>query len=204
MRDGACRYEADVAPFAAVSESTTAAWRCLRDLLLPGESTWLFDKPDVSTRELETVESLACYQMVLPHRIDIPSATHASERIPDDRAHEMVELTDVAFPGFFRPRTHMMGQYHGIRRDGTLVAMGGERLMLDGYPEISGVCTHPDHRGCGYATQLVWDLVRLHRAAGLTPWLHVGVANTRAMALYRNLGFEVIQTVTLNRIRRID
>ena len=59
-----------------------------------------------------------------------------------------------------------MGSYYGVRSDGELKAMGGERLMLDGYAEISGVCTHPSHRGQGLAARLIWHLARSHRLDG--------------------------------------
>jgi predicted GNAT family acetyltransferase len=80
--------------------------------------------------------------------------------------------------------------------------MGGERLVLEGHPEISGVCTHPAHRGKGLAASLIWQLVRTHRANGLTSWLHVGVANATAIELYHRLGFQTVRHVTLNRILR--
>ena len=56
---------------------------------------------------------------------------------------------------------------------GELIAMGGERLQLDGYSEISAVCTHPSFRGQGFAARLIWHLVRNHRCDGLVSWLHV-------------------------------
>ena len=36
----------------------------------------------------------------------------------------------------------------GIRWQGKLVAMAGERLKVPGYTELSAVCTHPEHAGC--------------------------------------------------------
>ena len=52
-----------------------------------------------------------------------------------------------------------MGSYYGVRSpSGELIAMGGERLQLDGYSEISAVCTHPSHR-----------------CDGLVSWLHVQI-----------------------------
>jgi GNAT superfamily N-acetyltransferase len=80
-----------------------------------------------------------------------------------ENAAEMVALTDVAFPGFFRPATHRMGSYVGIRMDGRLIAMAGERLRLEGCPELSGICTHPEHRGKGLAAGLIGLLVEAHR-----------------------------------------
>ena len=95
-----------------------------------------------------------------------------------------------------------MGSYCGVRSGGKLVAMGGERLTLDGYPEISGVCVDPAHRGNGVAAAVIWEIVRNHRRDGLVSWLHVGVANHRAIELYLRMGFKVVRKVVLNRIFR--
>jgi predicted GNAT family acetyltransferase len=129
------------------------------------------------------------------------------EIVPLDDAHadEMVALTTLAFPGYFRQRTCLMGSYYGVRSSGgKLIAMGGERLMLDGYSEISGLCSHPDHRGKGLAARLIWELVRNHRRDGLVSWLHVGSQNRRAIDLYLRLGFKHVREVTLHPLSRKD
>jgi predicted GNAT family acetyltransferase len=97
-----------------------------------------------------------------------------------------------------------MGSYAGIRRDGRLIAMAGERLRLEGYPELSGICTHPQHRGQGLAAGLIGHRVQAHRRAGLTSWLHVSAANTTAIDLYRRLGFEPMRNILLCRISRLE
>jgi hypothetical protein len=57
-----------------------------------------------------------------------------------------------------------MGSYYGVRSlSGELIAMGGERLKLDGFTEISGVYTHPTFRGRRLAAAIIWKLVRDHR-----------------------------------------
>jgi predicted GNAT family acetyltransferase len=112
-------------------------------------------------------------------------------------ADAMVALTTLAFPGFFRERTHEMGNYYGIRVGGELVAMAGERLALPGMREISAVVTRPGHTGKGYARALMNCLLREHANAGLTSFLHVGVRNTRAVALYERMGFAVAGSITL-------
>jgi predicted GNAT family acetyltransferase len=117
-------------------------------------------------------------------------------------AQEMVALTDIAFPGFFRSRTCEMGSYYGVRSKGELIAMGGERLTLDGYPEISGICTHPAHRGKGHAANLIWHLAGNHRREGLVSWLHVSAENHHAIELYLRMGFTVARKVKLHRLCR--
>ena len=67
----------------------------------------------------------------------------------------MMHLVELTKPGPFAVRTIALGSYIGIRDRGQLVAMAGERLRFDGFTEISGVCSHPDHRGRGYPSLLV-------------------------------------------------
>jgi predicted GNAT family acetyltransferase len=196
----ACRYPADVAPFAAVTTSSATALQQLASLLVPEESVWIFDEERPSAPELNVIETLKCLQMVLPNEVNPPDATMDIVPLSADDAPEMVALTTLAFPGFFRGRTYQMGSYYGMRLDGELIAMSGERLMLDGYPEISGVCTHPAHRGKGYAANLIWEVVREHRRKGDVSWLHVAASNRRAIDLYSWMGFIRSREVTLHRI----
>jgi len=51
---------------------------------------------------------------------------------PDD-APAMVELTKLTKPGPFTLRTHELGTFLGIRIDGQLVAMAGERMKPANY-----------------------------------------------------------------------
>jgi len=102
---------------------------------------------------------------------------------------EMIELTSLTKPGPFGTRTHELGTYLGIRSAGKLVAMAGERLKVPGHTEVSAVCTHPDHTGHGYARLLTTEIMRRIRDRGETPFLHVRGDNTRAIDLYKRLGF---------------
>ncbi len=226
----ACRYPAEVAPFGAVAEASLDALRQLHSLLDPGESVWVADvgienffrdtakdSLEISRErslELSLEQSLDCLQMILPADVAMPdsvsdqglgkSGDPEMKIVPLSRenAAEMVALTDVAFPGFFRARTCEMGSYYGIREGGKLIAMAGERLKLDGYSELSGVCTHPEYRGKGLAARLMWQLVRDHRRDGIVSWLHVGSENRRAVELYERMGFSVVRHVLLVRLKR--
>ena len=202
----ACRYPADVAPFAAVEKASASAMRELASLLAPGEAVWIFAgeyaEEYLEVEELNRIETLKCLQMVLRDEVKPPEREMDLVELSAEDGPAMVALTDVAFPGFFRSRTYAMGSYFGVRMDGRLIAMGGERLMLDGYPEVSGVCTHPDHRGKGYAASLIWEVVRKHRRDGDVSWLHVGSANRKAIELYQRMGFVTSREVTLQRISR--
>ena len=102
---------------------------------------------------------------------------------------DMMALTALTKPGPFNQRTHELGTYLGIRHDGKLVAMAGERLKVPGYTEVSAVCTHPEHTGHGYARILTTEVMRRIRSRGETPFLHVREDNVRAIELYERLGF---------------
>jgi predicted GNAT family acetyltransferase len=198
----ACRYPADVAPFAAVAASSAEALRQLASLLVPEESVWIFGEEAPAAPELNLMETLKCLQMVLPDEVKPPDAAMELIRLSAADAPDMVALTTLAFPGFFRSRTYEMGSYFGVRIEGELIAMSGERIMLDGYPEVSGVCTHPAHRGKGYAANLIWEVVREHRRNGDVSWLHVAASNQRAIDLYHRMGFVTSRVVTLHRVSR--
>jgi GNAT superfamily N-acetyltransferase len=198
----ACRYPAHVAPFAAIAAPTRSALQSLHSLLASGEYVWLIGESYPSVPGLSCEGNLDCLQMVLPEELTPPDPIPEIVPLTDANGPEMVALTDIAFPGFFRSRTSEMGSYYGIRYGGELIAMGGERITLDGYPEISGVCTHPAHRGKGYAANLIWHLVRNHRREGLVSWLHVSAENHHAIELYLRLGFTVARKVKLHRLSR--
>jgi ribosomal protein S18 acetylase RimI-like enzyme len=199
----ACRYPADVTPFAAVAEPTASALQSLHSLLVPGEQVWLIEE-DRPCGEFICDMTLECLQMVLPDDIAAPEPEPAIVPLSCADAPAMVALTDLAFPGFFRVRTCEMGSYFGIRSGDDLIAMGGERMTLDGYTEISGVCTHPEQRGKGFAAALIWHIAQKHRREGVVPWLHVSTTNQHAIELYLRLGFTVSHTVKVHRIRRKD
>jgi predicted GNAT family acetyltransferase len=98
-------------------------------------------------------------------------------------------LTALTKPGPFHKRTHELGSYLGIRRDGKLLAITGERLKVPGYTEVSAVCTHPEHTGHGYARILMVEAMQRILKRGETPVLHVRQDNVRAIELYQRLGF---------------
>jgi GNAT superfamily N-acetyltransferase len=199
----ACRFPADVVPFAAVLEPTTDAMRQLHSLIAPGESLWLIGERFAEIPGLSFEDTLECFQMVMPFEVAIPGSRADIVPLSNADAPEMVALTTLAFPGFFRARTCEMGAYYGVRSaSGELIAMGGERMKLNEFSELSAVCTHPAFRGHGFATSIMWQLIQDHRRDGLKSFLHVACTNLSATALYERMGFEVIHKRTLHRISR--
>ena len=195
----ACRYPAAVAPFAAISEPSLSALEDLATLLAPQDSVWLFHSSLPPHPALKVIGTLPCLRMTYPGELSIPPRTnHAVLPLSIDDSADMVALTSVAFPGFFRSRTSEMGTYFGIRdSSGRLVSMCGERICVPGYNEASGLCTHPDLRGRGYGEALLWEVVRHQRATGIASFCHVATSNTAALALYRRMGFLSVCEVPL-------
>ena len=75
--------------------------------------------------------------------------------------------------------------------------MAGERLRPVGYTEVSGVCTHPQFRGRGYAGGLMQTVARRILTRGETPFLHSYASNSGAIALYEALGFRLRSSIML-------
>jgi predicted GNAT family acetyltransferase len=199
----AWRYPADVAVFAAIAEPTGDALTQLRSLLAQGEAVWLFGTDFPAVSGLEFTDRMPCPQMVLPACVEPPEPDSDVVALTETSADEMVALTDLAFPGFFQRRTYRMGSYYGVRApSGELIAMGGERIKLDGYSEISTVCTHPSFRGKGFAESIISQVVRQHRREGVMSFLHVARTNIRAIALYQRLGFVICREITITRLVR--
>ena len=202
----ACKYRADVAPFAALAENSAAAYEDLRSLLTPGESAYLLAEkpPDISGLTMRG--PMGVLQMLFAADKPIPEQGPGAEvrRITCDDSAAMVALTDAAFPGFFRTRTCDMGDYYGVWQEDRLVAMGGERFVFEPYREISGVCTLPEFRGQGLAARILWQILRDHRRDGRVSWLHVTSTNSNAIALYERLGFVTLREVPLYQLTKLE
>jgi predicted GNAT family acetyltransferase len=102
----------------------------------------------------------------------------------------MIALATLTRPGPFRAATHTLGRFIGVRENGQLIAMAGERMQTDAFVEVSGICTHPDHRGRGLAAALTRIVTARLVEEGRTPFLHAYANNTGAISVYRKLGFE--------------
>lgn len=123
------------------------------------------------------------------------SGRHRIEDLGNDDAEEMYQLATAMKPGPFERKTHMMGDFIGVRTNGRLIAMAGQRLRLPGYIEISAVCVAADYQSQGIGADLVRDMSQRIFDQGEIPFLHAYQSNKNAIALYETLGFEIRTTL---------
>jgi predicted GNAT family acetyltransferase len=186
----AWRYPPDIAPFAAIADRTASSFEALA-MLVPPEGRLALSTVDrlVPPPALAIDRQAPIMQMIL--NMPIASGRSVPEHVvlgaPD--VADMLDLTGRTRPGPFGSRTIEFGQYIGIRVEGALAAMAGERMRFGRFVEISAVCVDPDHRGKGYAALLMTRLAQQLQAQALTPILHVFADNPGAIALYEKLGF---------------
>lgn len=186
----AVRYQPDVGPFVALED--LADERCWDDaaelagpegtVTLPGVNT----PPDgwkVAAAYGQGVQLVDTSVRAVPD----PEAVVLG---PDD-VPEILDLVGRTKPGPFGKRTIELGTYLGIRRDGRLVAMAGERQHPPGWVELSAVCTDPAYRGQRLASRLILAVSAVVKERGETPFLHALSSNTNALRLYQSLGFTV-------------
>lgn len=193
----ASAYVPEVATFSAVpSAPDRQDWSDLATLLGPGAFADLFSAPTSPPADWRPVFSMAGVQMIAaPDKfVDREEEADVIE-LGEADVPDMLRLTTQTRPGPFWGRSHELGRYVGVRVAGQLVAMAGERLHPPGWTEISAVCTAPQQRGRGLSRRLVHDVASTIVARGERPFLHVAVDNTTAIALYRQLGFEVRREV---------
>jgi predicted GNAT family acetyltransferase len=187
----AIRFDPQVTSLAACAEPSRAAFEDLAALLHGDEHTGvLLDDEPVLPAALRRVDALAVTQML--HTDPAACAGVAAPAYVTLGAADVPEMVDLARrtrPGPFARRSLSLGSFLGVRVEGELVAMAGQRMRLAGLTEVSGVCTDPAALGRGLGAGLVGELVRRILAAGTVPFLHVRADNQRAIALYRRLGF---------------
>jgi len=188
------RFMPEVTLLGAFREPTPGGYESLGELLGAREAIGVFlEKPYQPRAGWEFVAGAPLLQMVCENG-NAPSASRVESdpelvELGDSDSPEMIELTALTKPGPFGKRTHELGTYLGIRREGKLVAMAGERMKVPGWTEVSAVCTHPEHTGHGYARILMLEVMQRIRSCGETPFLHVREDNVRAIELYERLGF---------------
>jgi ribosomal protein S18 acetylase RimI-like enzyme len=192
-------YQRDVCPFGALADTRNpSSWSALA-YLLEGRDVFLIIDPNGIPGGWEVTGTIPGVQM--DGSSLEPAADGELVRLGPVDVSEMLDLVKRTRPGPFLPRTIEMGTYLGLRREGSLIAMAGERLRPTGWTEISAVCTAAAFRGQGTGTRLVRAVAAAIRARDERPFLHVAATNDRAIRLYLTLGFELRRTVSFTSVR---
>ena len=189
------RYPADYAPFLGIAHPGVDVRDALEALVAPGESVYLLGVAPHLVPDgwrLEGHGELA--QMACPEPLQV---IDGPEVVALDASHrgDVLALTALVYPHYFRARTMELGRYFGIYVGGRLAAMIGERLGTGAHTEMSAICTHPEFTGRGYARRLTALLTNATLDAGRLPFLHVSYANTRARGVYEALGYRLRRNI---------
>jgi predicted GNAT family acetyltransferase len=192
------RFRRDVNMFAAGCDDSPASLAALRGLVLDGDSVIVLQVPAIIIPDgLMVARGAAGVQMLAARPIAPLAGDDNVVALGDADASEMLALAQLTEPGPFLSRTHTMGRFVGVRINGCLAAMAGERLRFAGFTEVSGVCTHPDFRGKGLARRLSSVVANAIQQRGDRPFLHAWASNQAAIALYESLGFELRTAVQI-------
>jgi len=209
--DRARRFFPEVTSLTAILEPSARGYASLARLVDPGGTALLsLASPYEPVPGWDVVITFPGLQMVCEND-KAPAEAHGDSNVSgvsitelgQTDSPEMVELAALTKPGPFGTRTHELGMYLGIRAEGKLIAMAGERLKVAGYTEVSAVCTHPEHTGRGYARALMMEVMRGIWDRGETPFLHVRQSNTRAVELYERLGYRTRMVVHFTVLRKV-
>jgi GNAT superfamily N-acetyltransferase len=197
----AARYPAEFAPFLGVASAQADVAGAMESLVAADESVYLLGVAPALPRGwiLDAFPPLAQKICMAPIQVvDGPAVIELTE------AHraDVLALTALVYPHYFRPRTIELGRYFGIYQDDRLAAMIGERLGMDAQQEISAVCTHPDFNGRGYARRLLALLSNDNLERGRLPFLHVSHQNHRAKSLYEQMGYHHRRDIGFWSLRR--
>jgi ribosomal protein S18 acetylase RimI-like enzyme len=196
------RYAPSIHPFASPRDASTESFAALAAIVRPGETILNLQREEMPLPAgFALVDEAAGVQMV---------ADRALEEVHDDRivrlgeadAVEMLDLATLTKPGPFTLRAQALGDFWGVRENGRLIAMAGERLKQEGWAEVSGVCTHPDARGRGLGKLLTLFVAGKIEARGEKPFLHTYAGNATAIALYERIGFRLRSKMHVMMLKR--
>ncbi|MBY4606943.1 GNAT family N-acetyltransferase [Rhizobium sp. 9T] len=196
------RYPPSIVPFAASADDSPESLDALEKLPSAEERMYLVEAgPIAISPGLAVVMEAPVTQMV---------AERPHERISDSRiqplteadAADMLDLASLTRPGPFTLRAQSLGSFWGIRHEGRLVAMAGQRMRQTGFIELSGLCTHPGFQGRGLGTLLFRFVAGEIALSGATAYLHVYAGNTSAISLYKAQGFTLRSEMNMRVVKR--
>jgi predicted GNAT family acetyltransferase len=197
------RFAPDYGPLAGARDASPESQAALAALPCDETGLWMLEAEAVAAPEgMVVTHSADCVQMIADGPAAAPDPAFAFVELGEADADAMLALATLTRPGPFAARTGRLGAFIGVKQDGVLIAMAGERMRPVGFTEISGVCTLPDRRGKGLAGALIRVGLARIKARGETPFLHSYASNSAAIGLYERLGFRVRQAAVLTVLMR--
>src|SRR5712671_499042 len=152
------RYAIGFSPIIGFADVSAPNFAALKSFCRTGEHfyTDAWSGPVPATWEINVESTM--FKMIWED--PIPANDPAQDAIPlgPQYAEHALELATLTRPGPFGLRTIELGEYFGYFEGERLIAMAGERMHAGTLREISGVCTHPDYQGRGYARRLMTKL----------------------------------------------
>ncbi|MET3523350.1 GNAT family N-acetyltransferase [Mesorhizobium abyssinicae] len=196
------RYRPSIVPFAATAADDTASLEALGRLIPPLESSIVVQADAiVLPAALSAISTASLVQMIAERPVQAVSDERI-RRLTQDDAAEMLALAALTRPGPFTLEALSLGDFWGVKIDGRLAAMAGERMKQPGYTELSGVCSHPDFRGGGLARRLSLFVANQIMTRGEIPYLHAYASNVAAIGLYESIGFRLRSMMNMAVVQR--
>lgn len=152
---------------------------------------------DRAIKQPFTLESFGeHYKMALVHEARLDAAdTAMTTRLSADDLPAVLTLYESSYPGnWFDERMMETGHYYGIWGNGDLVSIAGIHVYSQQYgvAALGNITTRPDQRGKGLGRAVTARLCKALLPTVSHIGLNVKCDNYSAIALYRNLGFEII------------
>ncbi|MER8429320.1 GNAT family N-acetyltransferase [Mesorhizobium caraganae] len=196
------RYPASIVPFAATATDDAESLQAFGRLVSPGESVIMAQADAIALPDgLSAISTADAVQMVAEKPLPAVSDERVQQLTLDDAA-EMLALASLTRPGPFTLKALSLGDFWGVKINGRLAAMAGERMKQPGYSELSGVCSHPDFRGGGLGRLLSVFVSNRIMARGEVPYLHAYANNANAIGLYESIGFRLRSKMNVAVVQR--
>lgn len=196
------RYAPGLTAFVSARDDDPGSLRAMADLVGAGESLFLLQADAIRLPPgIKATLTAKGVQMLAARSVEAPADGRVVE-LGEADAPDMLGLAELTRPGPFSLRALELGRFWGIRLDGRLAAMAGERMKQKGFTEISGVCVHPDFRGQGLARLLSQLVANEVQQRGETPYLHAFASNEAAIKLYESIGFRLRSEMNVAVIER--
>ena len=196
------RFPSSIVPFAATAADDEESLGAFGRLVLPGESVIMAQADAIALPDgLSAISTADAVQMVAETALP-PVTDERVQQLTQDDAAEMLALATLTKPGPFTLGALSLGDFWGVKIDGRLAAMAGERMKQPGYSELSGVCSHPDFRGGGLGRLMSVFVSNRIVARGEVPYLHAYASNTNAIGLYESIGFKLRSEMNVAVVQR--